>query len=119
MVDLALGKELATLGGYMAGRWAARSGHAFERRIENGQVVSTEGSWEAGVNGAQPGVIMLAHPKTGLTYVQEDAPDVAEGRAKALSLKSRVGVPYGSFDYCFQTLEWSLLEPGVREHKFY
>jgi hypothetical protein len=62
---------------------------------------------------------MLAHPKTGLGYVQEDAPDVAEDRAKALSLKSKVDVPFGSFDHCLQTMEWSLLERGVREHKFY
>ena len=89
------------------------------KELENGQVVSTEGSWEAGVNGARPGIIMLARPKTGLTYIQEDAPDVAEDRAKALSLKSRVDVPYGSFDHCLQTQEWSLLEHGVREHKFY
>jgi hypothetical protein len=88
------------------------------KELENGQVVSTEGSWEAGVNG-NPGIIMLAHPKTGLTYIQEDAPDIAEDRAKALSLKSKIDVPYGSFDHCLQTLEWSLLEPGVREHKFY
>jgi hypothetical protein len=89
------------------------------KEIENGQVVSTEGSWQAGLNGARPGIIMLAHPKTGLAYIQEDAPDVAEDRAKALSLKSKVDVPYGSFDHCLQTLEWSLLEHGVREHKFY
>ena len=62
---------------------------------------------------------MLAHPKTGLTYVQEDAPDVAEDRAKALSLKASVSVPFGSFDGCLQTMEWTLLEHGDREHKFY
>jgi hypothetical protein len=44
---------------------------------------------------------------------------VAEDRAKALSINSKVDVPYGSFDHCLQTLEWSLLELGVREHKFY
>jgi hypothetical protein len=88
------------------------------KELENGQVVSTEGSWEAGVNG-NPGIIMLAQPKTGLGYIQEDAPDIAEDRAKALSLKSNIDVPFGSFDHCLQTLEWSLLEPGVREHKFY
>jgi hypothetical protein len=88
------------------------------KELENGQVVSTEGSWEAGVNG-NPGIIMLAQPKTGVTYIQEDAPDIAEDRAKVLSLKSRIDVPYGSFDHCLQTMEWSLLEHGVREHKFY
>jgi hypothetical protein len=89
------------------------------KEIENGQVVSTEGSWEAGVDGAHPGIIMLGHPKPGLTYVQEDAPDVAEDRAKALSLKAKVDVPYGTFDGCLHTMEWTLLEHGDREHKFY
>jgi hypothetical protein len=89
------------------------------KELEDGVVVSTEGSWEAGKNGAHPGIIMLAHPKTGLTYVQEDAPDVAEDRAKALSLKASVSVPFGSFDGCLQTMEWTLLEHGDREHKFY
>jgi hypothetical protein len=89
------------------------------KELEDGKVVTTEGSWEAGKNGAQPGIIMLAHPKTGLTYIQEDAPDVAEDRGKALGLNAKVDVPYGSFDHCLQTLEWSLLERGIRDHKFY
>jgi hypothetical protein len=89
------------------------------KELENGVVVSTEGSWEAGVNGAHPGVIMLAHPEPGRTYVQEDAPDVAEDRAKALGTKASVDVPYGHFDDCLQTMEWTLLEHGDREHKFY
>jgi hypothetical protein len=89
------------------------------KELEDGKVVTTEGSWEAGKNGAKPGIIMLAHPKTGLTYIQEDAPDVAEDRGKALGLNAKVSVPYGSFDHCLQTLEWSLLERGIRDHKFY
>ncbi len=89
------------------------------KELENGQVVSTEGSWQAGVNGAHPGIIMLAHPKPGVSYVQEDAPDVAEDRAKDLSFKATVSVPYGSFDNCLHTMEWTLLVPGDREHKFY
>jgi hypothetical protein len=89
------------------------------KELEDGKVVTTEGSWEAGKNGARPGIIMLAHPKTGLTYIQEDAPDVAEDRGKALGLNAKVDVPYGSFDHCLQTLEWSLLERGIRDHKFY
>jgi hypothetical protein len=89
------------------------------KELENGQVVSTQGSWEAGVNGAHPGIIMLAHPQPGLSYIQEDAPNVAEDRARVLSLKAKVEVPYGSFDHCLQTMEWTLLEHGDREHKFY
>jgi hypothetical protein len=89
------------------------------KELENGVVVSTEGSWEAGVDGAHAGVIMLAHPQTGQAYVQEDAPDVAEDRAKVLSTKATAEVPFGRFTGCVQTQEWSLLEHGDREHKFY
>ena len=33
--------------------------------------VSTEGSWQAGVNGAEPGILMEAHPQRGDKYYQE------------------------------------------------
>jgi hypothetical protein len=89
------------------------------KEIDHGQVVSTEGSWEAGVNGAQPGIIMLAQPQTGLAYRQEFAAGVAEDNAKVLSLKAAVDVPFRSFDGCLRTLEWTPLDPGAREHKFY
>jgi hypothetical protein len=89
------------------------------KELENGEVVSTEGSWEAGVGDNRPGIIMLAHPKTGLFYHQEIAPDVAEDVARVLSLKAKVDVPYGTFDGCLRTLESSLVELGVHEHKFY
>ena len=89
------------------------------KELENGVVVSTEGSWQAGLNGAHPGIIMLAHPRTGEAYVQEDAPDVAEDRARVLGTKATVDVPFGHFTGCVQTLEYSVLEHGDREHKFY
>jgi hypothetical protein len=89
------------------------------KELENGVVVSTEGSWEAGQHGAHPGVIMFAHPQPGKTYIQEDAPDVAEDRAKALSLNAKVDVPFGHFEGCLHTQEWTLIEHGDREHKFY
>jgi hypothetical protein len=47
------------------------------------QIINTEGSWEAGVNGAQPGIVMKAHPKAGDKYRQEYAKGVAEERARA------------------------------------
>jgi hypothetical protein len=89
------------------------------REIEDGQVVSTEGSWEAGIGDNEPGIIMLAHPEVGLAYRQEIAPDIAEDMARVLSQKASADVPYGSFESCVGTLEWTLIEPGVREHKTY
>lgn len=89
------------------------------RQIENGVVVGTEGSWEAGVNGASAGLIMLAQPKVGTQYQQEFAAGVAEDMAKVLSLSATAEVVYGAFTGCLKTEEWSPLEPGAREQKFY
>ena len=87
------------------------------KEFSNGQV-STEGSWEAGKNGS-PGIFMLANPELGLQYKQEDAPGIAEDVGKVASLSEHVAVAYGTFDGCLQVDEWSLLEPGPRDHKFY
>ena len=89
------------------------------KEYEDGVVVSTEGSWEAGVNGAEAGIVMLAHPKKGTAYAQENAPDVAEDQARVTSLNESVTVPYGTFDGVLQTVEWTPLEHGVREYKYY
>jgi hypothetical protein len=89
------------------------------KEIEDGVVVSTEGSWEAGVDGAMPGILMLAHPKIGTKYQQEFAEGVAEDMAMVLSLSKSVEVPYGSFEGCLKTQEWTALAPGAREFKFY
>lgn len=86
---------------------------------KHGNVTSTEGSFEAGVNGAQPGLIMEANPKVGDTYQQEFASGVAEDMAKVLSLDKSACVPYGCFHNLLLTKEWTPLEPGVAEHKYY
>jgi hypothetical protein len=86
---------------------------------EAGNVISTEGSWEAGVDGAQPGIIMLAEPKKGQRYQQEVAPDVAEDMAQVRRLDESVCVIYGCFDDVLVTKEWTPLEKGVVEYKYY
>jgi hypothetical protein len=86
---------------------------------ENGNVISTEGSWEAGVNGAQPGIVMLADPKKGDRYQQEFLPGVAEDRAQVLGFKESLCVRYGCFEDVLVTKEWSPLEKGVVENKYY
>jgi hypothetical protein len=89
------------------------------KTLENGTVTSTKGSWLAGRNGADAGIVMEAHPKVGDTYSQEDAPGVAEDRAKVLSLDAAATVPYGSFTGLLKTKDFSPLEPAVVEHKFF
>jgi hypothetical protein len=79
--------------------------------------VSTEGSWEAGVNG-QPGIIMPTRPLPGPPYRQEFSPDNAEDMGQIIALNESVTVPYGSFTGCLRTKEWSLLESGT-EKKWY
>lgn len=89
------------------------------KQLENGVVIGTEGSWEAGVNGAQAGIIMLAQPQVGTQYQQELAAGVAEDMAKVLSLAASVQVVFGAFTDCLKTEEWTPLEPGSRESKYY
>jgi len=91
----------------------------FSQEYENGVPVSDHGSWEAGVDGAQPGIIMPAHPHVGDTYRQEYYAGEAEDMARVLALDAAVTVPYGSFTDVLVTREWTPLEPGVAEKKFY
>jgi hypothetical protein len=86
---------------------------------ENGKPVSTEGSFEAGVDGAQAGIAMPAHPKVGMRYRQEFYKGHAEDRAKIVSLHERVKVPLRRYRNTLMTLETNPLEPDVLEAKFY
>jgi hypothetical protein len=86
---------------------------------EKGNVISTEGSWEAGVNGAEPGIIMLANPKKGDKYQQEFAPGVAEDMAQVIGFEASFCVQYGCFENVLVTKEWTPLERGVIEYKYY
>jgi len=85
----------------------------------SGNVISTEGSWEAGVDDAQPGIIMEANPQVGDRYHQEFARGVAEDQARVLSLDESLCVVYGCFDHLLLTRETSRLDPGVVEQKYY
>jgi hypothetical protein len=89
------------------------------KEYKNGKVTSTEGSWEAGKDGAKPGIIMPVNPKVGHTYRQEYYKGVAEDMARPLKLDGSASVPYGSFDHVLVTYEWTPLEPNVSEQKYY
>jgi len=86
---------------------------------EDGEVVSRAGSWEAGVDGAQPGVVMLADPGVGDLYRQEYFPGEAEDIARVRAVGGSVTVPAGSYDDVLVTEDWTPLEPDVLEHKSY
>ena len=89
------------------------------RQYEDGVLVGTEGSWLAGVDGATPGIVMEAHPRVSDRYNQENAPGVAEDRARVVSFDGEVNVPFGQFDDCLVTHETSPLDRQLNENKFY
>jgi len=89
------------------------------KELENGQVVSTEGSWEAGVDNARAGIFMPAAPMVGQTFKQEDARNVAEDCSTIVDLKASVKTPFVSSDEALKTEEFSLLEPDVLDNKYY
>jgi hypothetical protein len=86
---------------------------------ENGKVKTKEGSWEAGVHGALPGIVVLADPKPGLRYREEYYKGHAEDGAEVLSLRAHAEVPYGNYDNVLQTRNFSPIEPSLVEEKFY
>jgi len=86
---------------------------------EDGRPASLDGSWRAGVDGAEPGIVMEASPRAGDFYRQEFLLGEAEDLALVLSLDDAVTVPAGSFPHCLLTEESTPLEPGAVEHKDY
>lgn len=88
---------------------------------ENGVLVDHAGSWEWGVDGALPGIIMYADPAAHLneTYRQEYYKGEAEDLGQVLSASESVTVPFGSFENVVKTYDYSSLDPDLQEHKFY
>ena len=109
------------------------------REIEDGEIVSTSGSWRAGEDGAMPGIIMLANPQVGIEYAEENRPGHAEDRARVLSLNRTVKAsskwphastawpftwnlfspPSRTFHNVLRTRNWNPLDPDVVEWKYY
>lgn len=89
------------------------------KEYENGNVVSTVGSWEGGVDGAKPGIIMLANPIEGIYYRQEYYKGDAEDMAGVIQVGETKAISYGSFNDVLVTKDFTPLEPGVAEYKYY
>jgi len=90
------------------------------KEFQDGKVSSTAGTWEAGVDGALPGIIMGANSAVGDTYRQEYYKGQAEDVAAVLSLSESASVPYGSYSDLIMINEWNALDnPAVYEHKYY
>ena len=87
--------------------------------FENGKLTTRAGSFEAGVDGALPGIIMPGDPEPGLAYRQEYYEGEAEDNGEILSLDEMVDVPFGHFEDVLMTKDTITIEPNVLEHKFY
>jgi len=85
----------------------------------DGKPVSKEGSWESGVDGAKPGLIIPAKPTVGMKYRQEYLACEAEDFGEVLSLNEAVTVPTGSYTGCLKTHDYTPLDPEVNEQKTY
>jgi hypothetical protein len=86
---------------------------------KKGKIKSHSGAFEAGVDGAQPGVIMPANPEPGLQYRQEYYAGKAEDKAEIVSLHEQAQVPFGHFPDVLMTKDLNPLDPKVLEFKFY
>ena len=94
-------------------------GEATAELDRSGHVTSTEGSWLAGRHGARAGVYITAHPRVGQTGLQEYYKGHAEDHFAVVSAHARVSVPYVSSTSAVLTKEWTPLEPGTLDHKYY
>jgi hypothetical protein len=93
-------------------------GEATKARNPDG-TFDTSGSWLAGVKGARPGIMMTAYPQVGDAHRQEFWRGQAEDQYWLVELGAQVTVPAGSYTKAARTIEWSRLEPGVVDEKFY
>jgi hypothetical protein len=85
----------------------------------NGNVKSTSGTWTAGVDGAKPGIFMFARPSPGRSARQEYLKGEAEDHFQVMSIGVTATVPFKTFRGAMLTKEWTPLEPGVIDHKYY
>jgi hypothetical protein len=87
--------------------------------LQHGHMVKASDSWESGVDGGKPGIIMPGAPQPGEAYRQEYyPPGQALDEARVLSLSGNLSVPYGSYQGLLVTSERSPLEPQT-EQKYY
>ena len=87
--------------------------------FENGELTTREGSFEAGDDGALPGIIMPAEPAAGISYRQEYYKGEAEDNGAVLALDQQTDVAQGHFDEVLLTADTITIEPDVLEYKLY
>ena len=84
-----------------------------------GKLTDTAGSWQAGVDGAQPGVLMKAHPAVGDSFHQEYLKGEAEDQADVIETGERIAVRYDTFTDTMRTKDYTALDTAVVENKLW
>ena len=98
------------------------NGWCFGRQVteyEQGEVVGTAGSWEAGVDGAVPCIVMKGEPRVGDIYHQGYVDGRAEIMAEVLEVDATIEIEYGSFQRVVKIKESTSSEPGMSKVKYY
>jgi hypothetical protein len=88
------------------------------QNYKNGKLKDSGGSWEAGVNGALPGIVMPKDPKVGDTYRQEYYKGKAEDMGTVQGVGNKLEVKAGKFDDCIKIRDWSKTESSWLEQEF-
>ncbi len=86
---------------------------------ENGNLKDHAGAWEAGVNGALPGIIMKANPAVGDSYRQEYSKNKAEDMGEIVALDQNINTSHQSFSGCLKTHDTSKIDSSANEYKYY
>ena len=89
-----------------------------DRGHESGSLVETT-TWEAGVDGAEAGIVIPGDPMVGDEYRVGHLAGEVEEMARIVDLDAAVDATAGSFSGVLVIENWSELEPDVVEQKFY
>lgn len=86
---------------------------------KDGELIDHDESWEAGIDGAKPGIKMLNDPKAGLIYHHEYYPGRVEDFATVVAVGIGVSLPRGPyFENCVHIREWSALDENYIKNEY-
>jgi hypothetical protein len=93
----------------------------YPEEYDDGEFAGAPDTWIVGLDGAQAGVHMRAHPAVGTSsYLQGLAPEIDfKDRAMVLRTGRHTCIPLGCYDDVLVTDEWNPDEPGAHQRKFY
>lgn len=86
---------------------------------EEDGTTSKEGSWEYGVDGALPGIVMPANPSVGDSYRQEYYQGHAEDVAEVVQVGETKKIGIGEYTDVVVTEDWNPLDPEIIENKYF